>query len=349
MKQHTFFAAAGAAIGALAGAEWYLRQRDHAANRDRWFHKGYDGSHPYNVFHNRSGWELMPGYNVAGIRINQYGFRGDDFSRRKEADTVRIMCLGDACTFGVAGDDSPYPYRLQQCLEGMELDRPYQTINAGVEGHGTINALLRLPRLLKFHPDVLVIYLGWIDMWASNPKHYPDLRRKTQSYWHYGDSTQTGLMLIDSAKDGLGLNTPPPIGSFDLDAFLPTNFEFNMERIIRTAGKAGVQVVLTTLPTLIPQHDGPPSHLSLEKLHYPPFFPEGDLDHLKQLHEIYDNSIRQLAMREDVELIDLNAAFNDQDTKREMYFSDTWHPTVEGNQFIAQTLARGLYEREIVG
>ena len=349
MKRYNFISAAGATLGALAGAEWYLRQRDHANNRDRWFHEGYDGSHPYNVFHNRSGWELMPGYNVAGIRINQYGFRGDDISKRKDPNVVRIMCLGDSCTFGTAGDESPYPYQLKQCLDTMDLEGDYQTINAGVEGHATINALLRLPRLLTFHPDVLIIYLGWNDMWIGNPKHYPDMRRKTQSYWHYGNGAQTGLRLIDSAKDGLGLDTPPPpIGSFDIDVFIPTNFEFNMERIIRTARKAGVQVVLTTLPTLIPQHNGQPSLLCLEKLHYPAFFAQGDLERIKELHEIYDTSIRQLAMREDVELIDLNAAFSDQDTKGDTYFSNTWLPSVEGNQIIARALADGLYEREIV-
>ena len=149
MKRYTFISAAGATLGALAGAEWYLRQRDHANNRDRWFHEGYDGSHPYNVFHNRSGWELMPGYNVAGIRINQYGFRGDDISKRKDPNVVRIMCLGDSCTFGTAGDESPYPYQLKQRLDTMDLEGDYQTINAGVEGHATINALLRLPRWLE--------------------------------------------------------------------------------------------------------------------------------------------------------------------------------------------------------
>lgn len=350
MKQHTWIAAAGATFSALTGAEWYLRQHDHADNRDRWFHEGYDGAHPYNVFHNRSGWELMPGYNVAGIRINQYGFRGADFSKRKDPNVARIMCLGDSCTFGVAGDESPYPYQLQQCLEPMDLEGSYQTINAGVEGHGSINALLRLPRLLKFHPDVLIINHGWNDMWMGNPKHYPDMRRKTQSYWHYGNGSQTGLMLIDAAKEGLGLSAPPPpISSFDLESFIPTNFEYNMERIIRLAKKAGVQVVLTTLPTLISQQAGPPTLPCLEKLHYPGFFPEGDLDRVKQLYEIYDTSIRQLAMREDVELIDLNAAFRDRDTKRDLYFSDTWHPTLEGNQVIARALADGLYERELIG
>ena len=53
-------------------------------------------------------------------------------------------------------------------------------------------------------------------------------------------------------------------------------------------------------------------------------------------------------MREDVELIDLNAAFSDQDTKGDTYFSNTWLPSVEGNQIIARALADGLYEREIV-
>jgi lysophospholipase L1-like esterase len=350
MKRHTLIAATGVTAGALIGAEWYLRRLDHARNRDRWFHRGYDGSHPYNVFHNLSGWELMPGYNVAGIRINQHGFRGEEFSRRKDPGQIRIMCLGDSCTFGVAGDESPYPYQLQQCLNEIGLEGTYQTINAGVEGHASINALLRLSRLLTFQPDVLIVYIGWNDMWTGNPKHYPDLRRKTRSYWHYGNGVQTPSLLVDTVIDLLGANAPPPpIGCFDLDAFVPTNFEFNIQQIIRVSKKRGIRVALVSLPTLIPQHTGQPPLRVLEKLHYPAFFEQGDLDSLKRLHGIYDSAIKRLAVEEDVDLIDLNAAFEEQDAERDLYFSDTWHPTLEGHQTIARTLAQGLYDREIVG
>ena len=209
MKRYAYIAmAAGAAIGAATGAELYLRRRDHAYNRDRWFHEEYDGSHPYIVFHNRSGWELMPGYSVAGIRINDHGFRGQDFPRRKDAQAVRIMCLGDSCTFGPPGDDSPYPYRLEQQLADMDLEHAHQVINAGVADHGSINAQLRLPRLLTFDPDILIVYIGWNDMWLGNPRNYPDLRRKTRSYWHYSNGGDSGLRLVDEAKGLLDLNTP---------------------------------------------------------------------------------------------------------------------------------------------
>ena len=220
------------------GAEFYLRRQDHAYNRDRWFHEEYDGAHPYIVFHNRSGWELMPGYSVAGIRINDYGFRGTDFPRRKDPEAVRIMCLGDSCTFGAPGDDSPYPYQLERQLEGMDLEREHQVINAGVDDHASINAQLRLPRLLAFEPDILIVYIGWNDMWLGNPKHYPDMRRKTQSYWHYGNGGDTGLRLLDQGQGDPGSEYPAaPSASFDLEDFLPENYEYNMRRLIRTAKK----------------------------------------------------------------------------------------------------------------
>ena len=348
MKRYAFLAMAGAAAGAVAGAEFYLRRQDHAYNRDRWFHEEYDGSHPYIVFHNRSGWELMPGYSVAGIRINDYGFRGGDFPRRKDPDVVRIMCLGDSCTFGAPGDDSPYPYQLERQLARMGLEQEHQVINAGVEDHASIHAQLRLPRLLAFEPDILVVYIGWNDMWLGNPKHYPDMRRKTRSYWHYGNGGDTGLRLLDEAKEVLDLNTPPPIGSFDLEDFLPENFEYNMRRLIQTAKDDRVRVVLTTLPTLIARNGAEMSLQSLDKLRYPSFLARGDVDRLAQLYDIYDASIRRLAMEEDTDLIDLNAAFAGMDGERDGYFSDTWHPTIEGSGIIAQALAQGLRDRGIV-
>lgn len=351
MKRSTIVAAAaGAAVGTLIGAEYYLRRMDHAENRDRWFHQGYDGSHPYNVFHNLSGWEPMPGYHVAGIRINTFGFRGEELSRRKAPNGCRILCLGDSCTFGVAGDESPYPYQLQRLLNETEGETIYQTVNAGVEGHSAINALLRLPRLLAFHPDVLIVYLGWNDMWSGNPKHYPDLRRKTRSYWHYGNGAPTPSLLVNRLIDRLGIHAAlPPVSSFDLDAFVPYNFEFNMQQIIRAAKKRQVRVVLTTPPSLIPQHTELPSLRVHEKLHYPTFLEQGDLESLRRLYDVYQVSLQRLAVEEDVDLVDLNAPFDTLDAERDLYFSDTWHPTVEGHQVIATTLAQGLKDREIAG
>lgn len=350
MRRRTLIAVAGAATGALIGTECYLRHCDHVRNRDRWFHEGYDGSHPYNVFHNVSGWELMPGYSVAGVRINPFGFRGDDFPKREESGKRRILCLGDSCTFGVAGDEAPYPYQLQQSLDEMGLDTAYRTINAGIEGHSSINALLRLPRLLKYQPEVLVVYLGWNDMWTSNPRQYPDLRKKTRSYWTYGNGAPTPSLLVNAAIERMGIHpTQPPVSSFDLEGFSPTNFEYNIQQIIRLALKERVRVVLTTLPTLVSVQTQQPSLRILEKLHYPAFFEQGDLDSLRRLHGVYDSAIRRLAMEEDVDLIDLNSAFDSVDGDRGLYFSDTWHPTLEGSQIIATSLAQGLRDRAIIG
>ena len=167
----------------------------------------------------------------------------------------------------------------------MDLERDHHVINAGVEDHASINAQLRLPRLLAFEPDILIVYIGWNDMWLGNPKHYPDMRRKTQSYWHYGNGGNTGLRLLDEAKEILELNTPPPIGSFDLEDFLPENYEYNMRRLIRTAKDDRIRVVLTTLPTLISGNGAEMSMQSLDKMRYPSFLARGDLDRLRQLYE----------------------------------------------------------------
>ena len=54
-------------------------------------------------------------------------------------------------------------------------------------------------------------------------------------------------------------------------------------------------------------------------------------------------------MEEDTDLIDLNAAFAGLDGERERYFTDTWHPTIDGSEIIARALAKGLRDRDIVG
>lgn len=349
MKRSTIITTAAVTAGAIVGVEVYLRHRDHLKNRDRWFHEGYDGAQPYKVFHNRSGWELMPGYNVAGIRINQYGFRGEEFPKKKQPGVQRIVCLGDSCTFGVAGDDSPYPFQLQQLLDAMHLPQTYHVINTGVEGHASINALLRLPWLLTFKPDLLIVYLGWNDMWNSNPEQYPDLQHKACSYWHYWEEPQSCLMVVDSLKTLIGVNhRTPVISSYQWNEFVPLNFEYNLRQIVRMSQRHGVRVILMTLPTLLPQDINRVSFGVLEKLHYPSFLAHGDLDSLQRLYQVFDTSIRKIAVEEDIDLIDVNAAFSPHDAERDLFFFDTWHPNLEGNLVIARALAEGLRDRDIV-
>jgi hypothetical protein len=76
-------------------------------------------------------------------RINEHGYRGASFARRKPAGVYRIVLLGDSFTFG-EGTPEPliYPSLLADELGERSVDgRRIEVINLGVPGDGVEGAL----------------------------------------------------------------------------------------------------------------------------------------------------------------------------------------------------------------
>ena len=86
------------------------------------------------------------------VRVNADGLRGPEISRERTADRLRIAVLGDsfAWGWGVAEEDS-FPARLERLMPRTEV------LNFGVVGHGPVQHLLQVDRVLSFHPDLVVI------------------------------------------------------------------------------------------------------------------------------------------------------------------------------------------------
>jgi len=88
------------------------------------------------------------------VRINAMGFRGKKL--RSSAD-VRILLIGDSCTFGSGvDDDETFAFHLQRLLNEAGNER-VEVINAGVYGYGALQAkglALRVWDAIK--PDIVV-------------------------------------------------------------------------------------------------------------------------------------------------------------------------------------------------
>jgi lysophospholipase L1-like esterase/Flp pilus assembly protein TadD len=108
-------------------------------------------------------YRLRPGMLLAGhYPINALGTRGPVLSPAgaDRPDALRIVCVGDSSTFGLAvGEDETWPAWLQQILAGLfEGSRRVEVLNAGVIGYSTEQNRRQLERdLLPLLPDVVVI------------------------------------------------------------------------------------------------------------------------------------------------------------------------------------------------
>lgn len=114
------------------------------------------------------GWVLRPGASglVAVetrqfVRVNSQGFRDQERSYEKPANTMRIAVLGNSWTEALQVPlDKTYTALLQQELTGNSCfgGKQVEVLNFGVAGYSTAQELLVLQQeVWKYHPDMVLL------------------------------------------------------------------------------------------------------------------------------------------------------------------------------------------------
>jgi lysophospholipase L1-like esterase len=98
------------------------------------------------------------------VHLNERGYRTPPFTDAKPDGVTRIVCIGDAVTFGAyVEDEAAYPRQLAARLEEAAPGR-FEVINLGVPGYTSRQGLELLRRqVLALHPDVVVFAFGHAD------------------------------------------------------------------------------------------------------------------------------------------------------------------------------------------
>lgn len=119
------------------------------------------------------GWVLRPSYDGVHVEYdrevptttNAHGARGPAWDAARAAARVRVLALGDSCTFGRGvPDGATWPARLEAHLRARGADAA--VFNAGVEGYDTAQELEVLRRRAPLvRPTVVVV------CWLSNDAH----------------------------------------------------------------------------------------------------------------------------------------------------------------------------------
>lgn len=116
---------------------------------------------PSNRFANH-----YPARLVGGRRWSQYyeinsrGIRGPEYEDRPPEGTVRVVCVGDSCTFGEGVEpDRTWPGQLERLLnESTGGGRTWEVINTGVAGYDLAQKLAHTrDKCLELHPDLLIL------------------------------------------------------------------------------------------------------------------------------------------------------------------------------------------------
>ncbi len=101
------------------------------------------------------------------IRINNHGFRGDDFEAQKAPGAVRIVSIGESSTFGYFDRDGyTYPALLERKLreEPALAGREVEVINAGLPHAKSMHfAPMMREEIIHFDPDIVTLYAAYND------------------------------------------------------------------------------------------------------------------------------------------------------------------------------------------
>ncbi len=106
--------------------------------------------------------------NVVEHSINSQGFRGKEFSLKKEKNTIRMAFLGDSFTLGEGVHFSDiYSQQTAKILSSKheKQQRSFESLNFGVGGYNLKDSLDMFRNfVLKYNPDILVLGLGINDV-----------------------------------------------------------------------------------------------------------------------------------------------------------------------------------------
>jgi lysophospholipase L1-like esterase len=292
---------------------------------------------------------LLPGTyptpNPDPIVVNSRGFIGAEFEDPPPPGTLRIVTVGDSCTFGQGSLRGTYPALLEERLQADADGRRYQVVNAAIQGMNSELALRRLEsRVVPLHPDLVTIYIGWNDLMKFDPEGQVESPRMALiARWLDRLWTVKGLrkLLFYNLRPRLA---PPLTGPQSRTGryadYHPAVFEHNLRTMIATARGIPARVVVMTLPTVV-RDDMNVEDVRRAGVQFPYFRGANAVGDLLDLIAAYNRTIRRVAAEEGVSVVDLALEIDARPDRPTLFF-DTMHATAAGREVIADVLAREL-------
>ncbi len=264
---------------------------------------------------------------IFDLRTDSRGLRGPEPARPKSADTLRVVAVGDSCTFGSGAPQSgTYPAQLEARLA---TERPFrvEVLNAGVPGFTSFQAL-RLLEIEGFalEPDAVVFASGVNDASPATAGSKRRFGSQLLSDREYADALRRNRRLGITRllwRAGLGLGGGAAAASAPGGVkrrVSPADYEANLDTFVAESRRHGALPVIVVWP--LRSQAGP----------------DGSQSEVERVVRLYQDTARAVARRTDAPLVDLVEALRG----REALFIDSVHLGPEGYGLVAERVAEAL-------
>jgi lysophospholipase L1-like esterase len=283
-------------------------------------------------------WRMRPDHTIRSrffegkqYHINKCGLRGRDIPAG--SDCVRIVALGNSCTFGWGmPDDETFVRQLETMIDDDRTLPRAEVINAGIPGYSSFQGRrFFVSDITALHPDVVLIMFGWNDQWAA-ADNIPDKDQRMPPRLIIAiQNTLARLETYRIVKKLLLSAIEKPLESklikeAPVYRVSTTDFYDNLNVIVQACKREGIVPILLTSP--IP---------SLEK-----YYPAGRRSPMHKAHNAYNNQTRLLARNTKTGLVDIAREFDRYDDLYDNAAQDPIHFNAKGHRVVARAIYNHL-------
>jgi len=286
-----------------------------------------------------------PPFNAAGLRDDE------ETSTHKPGGELRILALGDSCTF--LGEPLPWPDRLEERLNAAARGNRIRVLNAGVPAWSSLQGRrYLLSRGLAFEPDLVIVYFGWNDHWRATSRPDADfevpgesavsLQRALAHLRVYqgltrilkgGGKPESGGPPAELRARGADLAQDADRQPFRVPI---AQFEDNLVAMIDAATAAGARSALVTAPSTL-RSSRLPDYLLAHG------FVARQGEPVEAIHARYADAVRRIAASRRAILIDAERAFASRPEAADAWMrEDGIHLTAAGIEALADQVAHDL-------
>ncbi|MFC1708845.1 SGNH/GDSL hydrolase family protein [Candidatus Omnitrophota bacterium] len=238
-----------------------------------------------------------------------------DFKTVSGKESLKIICLSDSVS--IMNGDKDYPNILQVLLsKALPKENPI-VFNGGVPGYTSFQGLKYFTNeLLSYYPDVVIVCYGWNDHWQSSNKLSDKLQKSPKNKFIkniIGSSRM--LSHINALALKIKQRRYKRVGPEQFVRVSLEDYKYNLSEFIDICKNKNILIILMTAPYLDREGEWIP------------------------LHKEYNSIVRQVALKENVKIIDLVETFVDREDLFIEPKVDYVHYNWRGSQIVAQALA----------